>query len=88
LEYRALVANDIWELVPTSSNHNIIGCKWVYKIKYCSDSSVEKYKARLGAQGFRQQASIFYHETFIPVSKLVTIRLLLSFAVSFHWPIR
>jgi len=57
-------------------------------MKYHSDANIERFEAWLVAQGFHQQASIYYHETFGHVSKQVTIRLLLSLAVSFHWPIR
>jgi hypothetical protein len=51
-EYHALVKNNTWHLVPSTGAHNIIDCKWVFKIKRKQDGSVERYKARLDAKGF------------------------------------
>jgi len=53
-EYNALLTNDTWELVPPQSGHNLVGCKWVYRVKFNSDGSVERYKARLVALGNHQ----------------------------------
>ncbi|GAA0152462.1 hypothetical protein LIER_10939 [Lithospermum erythrorhizon] len=55
-EYDALMHNHIWDLVPPNQHHNIIGCKWVYRIKYLLDGSISRHKARLVAHGNRQQA--------------------------------
>ena len=44
-EYKALIANDAWNLIPLTSNKNIVGCKWVNKIKYYFDRRIERYKA-------------------------------------------
>ncbi|XP_015165149.1 uncharacterized mitochondrial protein AtMg00810-like [Solanum tuberosum] len=67
---------------------NLVSSKWVYSIKYNSDGSIERYKAHLVAQGFHQQPSIDYHETFSPVFQAITIRIVLSLAISNCWPIR
>jgi hypothetical protein len=53
-EITALEDNHTWNLVPLPPNKNLIGCKWVYKIKHYSDGSIERYKARLVAKGFTQ----------------------------------
>ena len=77
-----------WSLVPAVPDINLVGCKWVYKLKLHSDGTIARYKARLVAKGFHQQASVDYIETFSPVVKLATVRLVLSIAVSFNWPLR
>jgi hypothetical protein len=52
-EYRALLQNGTWHLVPPSRGKNVIDCKWVYKIKRKADGDIERYKARLVAKGFK-----------------------------------
>ena len=53
-EYRSLMANDTWDLVLLPKGRKLVRCKWVYKIKYASDGSVERLKARLVTKGFSQ----------------------------------
>nr|CAD1827245.1 unnamed protein product [Ananas comosus var. bracteatus] len=60
VEYNALLDNATWILVPPDRAQNLIGCKWVYKIKQKADGSIERYKARLVAQGFKQQEGVDY----------------------------
>lgn len=81
-EYAALVKNKTWHLVPPQRGKNIIGCKWVYKIKSKADGTLDRYKARLVAKGFKQRYGIDYEDTFSPVVKAATIRVILSLAVS------
>ncbi|KAJ0576017.1 putative RNA-directed DNA polymerase [Helianthus annuus] len=86
-EHNALLHNQTLELVP-SSTHTPIGCKWVFRVKRKPDESIDKYKARLVAKGFHQQPGKDFFETFSPVTKPVTIRVVLSLALSNQWSLR
>jgi hypothetical protein len=87
-EYNALLQNKTWHLVPPSPDKNLIACKWVYRIKKNADGTVERYKARLVAKGFKQRYGIDYEDTFSPVVKAATIRLVLALSVSRGWSLR
>ena len=84
-EYRSLMANDTWDLIPLPKGRKIVRCKWVYRTKYASDGSVEILKARLVAKGFSQVEGIDYNETFSPVAKMNSIRLVLSLSALHNW---
>ncbi|GJX89514.1 ribonuclease H-like domain-containing protein [Tanacetum coccineum] len=86
-EYKALIDNNTWVLVPRLPNVNIIRSMWLYKHKYNADGSLSRYKARLVANGRSQQQGIDCDETFSLVVKPATIRTVLSLAVSRQWPI-
>ena len=76
-----------WQLVPRPLHHPVIGCKWVYKTKPSLAGAPLRYKARLISKGFHQEGGIDYHETFSPIIKTTTIRLLLALAISKQWHI-
>ena len=87
-EYDALVRNGTWELVPLEDITNLVGCKWIFRIKRNSDGSIDRYEARLVAKGFHQRPGVDYHETFSPVVKPATVTLVLSIGVSNGWSLR
>ena len=87
-EMNALLKNKNWSLVSYHPTMNLVGCKWVFKLKYKSDGSVDRYKARLVAKGFHQQSGLDYGETFSSVIKSTTVRIMCSLAVSKGWSIR
>ena len=86
-EYESLMKNKNWSLVPLPVGKNLVGCKCVYKTKFITEGQIEKYKARLVAKGFNQLEGIYYNETFAPVTKMNTIRTILSIASYYKWEI-
>ena len=77
-EMRALKKKYTWEVMDLPKGKTIVICKWVFIVKYNSDGSLERYKARLMTKGLTQTYSIDYLETFAQVAKLNTMRVLLS----------
>ena len=80
--------NDVWDIVPRPEGKSVVTSKWIYKIKHVADGSIEKYKARFVARGFSQKQGIDYEETFAPVAKYTSIRLVLSLAAVMKWKIQ
>ncbi|GJY09127.1 retrovirus-related pol polyprotein from transposon TNT 1-94 [Tanacetum coccineum] len=79
-ELNQFVANDVWELVPLPISQSVIGTKWVFRNKLDENGIVSRNKARLVAQGYNQQEGIDYDETYAPVARLESIRILLAIA--------
>ena len=80
-EMNSLEENKVWELVELPSGHKPVGSKCVFKVKMDEDGNVERYKARLVAQGFTQKFGTDYDETFCPVVRLESIRTLIALSV-------
>lgn len=87
-ECAVLIKNQTWSLVPYSPEMNIVDNKWVFRVKYNQDGSVQRHKARLVAKGFQQTPGLDYFETFSPVVKPSTIRVIFTLAITHHWDIQ
>ena len=84
-EIDSIERNNTWDLVYLPEGKNSIGVKWFYKTKMNAKGDIEKYKARLVAQGFSQQPGIDYNETFSPIERIDTVRMVLAIAAQNRW---
>lgn len=84
-EIHAIEKNGTWELTDLPPRKKPIGVKWVYKTKYKSNGEVDRFKARLVAKGYKQKPGIDYFEVFAPVSRLDTVRMIISIAAQNNW---
>lgn len=86
-EYESIIKNNTWDLVKRLNDKQPIGCRWLFKLKFKADGSINKHKARLVAKGYSQKEGIDFEEKISPVAKLSTIRLIIALATKHHWKI-
>ncbi|KAG4037019.1 hypothetical protein PC123_g27413 [Phytophthora cactorum] len=86
-ELKSMRLHGVFRAAKLPNGHRAIGTKWVFKIKRKADGSIEKYKARLVAKGFKPKYGIDYTETFSPVVKYVTLRMVIALAKYYGWPL-
>jgi len=82
----ALTFRGTWELISTPTD-TVVGCRWVFTLKYRLDGFVDGYKARLVAKDYTQTYGIDYIETFSPVAKMNFIMIMFSIVVNLSWPL-
>lgn len=81
-ELDSIESHHVWDLVDLPPNARALGSRWVFARKEFADGSIERYKARLVAQGFSQRPGIDVNETFAPVARSTTVRFLIAYAAS------
>ncbi|KAD7478171.1 hypothetical protein E3N88_01307 [Mikania micrantha] len=86
-ELAAIEKNQTWVLTTLPAGKNLVGLKWLYKTKVGPDGKIVKYKARLVAKGYSQQYGVDFLETFAPVARFETIRVVVAIAAQMGWPI-
>jgi hypothetical protein len=87
-EIATLEAAGMWTEVPRLSDKNVVGSKWVFRIKRKADGTIDRYKARLVACGFTQIYGVDYFTTYSPVAKLTSFRTILAIAARHDWEIK
>ena len=68
-EYDSIKWNEVWEVVSRPEGKSVVTFRWIYKVKYATDGSIEKHKARFVARGFSQVEGIDYDKMFAPVAR-------------------
>jgi hypothetical protein len=86
-ELTALKDAGTWSIVEKPEGVNVIGCKWVFRIKWNADGEIDKYKARLVAKGYSQVYGVDYYDTYAPVACLASLRTITAIATRNDWDI-
>ncbi|GJW11057.1 zinc finger, CCHC-type containing protein [Tanacetum coccineum] len=79
-EIDSIMGNNTWVLADLPPVGKLMGCKWIFKKKMKANGTIEKFKARLVIQGFKQKLRIYYFDSYAPVACIITIRLLIVLA--------
>lgn len=86
-EYDSIIKNQTWELVDRPHNRKVIDTKWIWRVRYKSDGTLENYNSRLVVQGFSQVEGFDFQETFTPTTKITTIHAIIALATTRRWKI-
>ena len=84
-EYRSIIKNNVWDIVPRPKDKSVVSSKWIYKIKHAADGSVEKFKERFVARGFTWKEEIDYGEFFSPIARHTSIQTIIALASILGW---
>ena len=84
-EYKYIMKNNVWEILPRPKDKSVVSSKWIFETKHSSYESIEKYKGRFVARGFSQKEGIDYEETFAPIARYTSIRTVIALASNMKW---
>jgi hypothetical protein len=84
-EYRSILNNNVWDIVPRPKDKSMVSSKWVYNIKHAVDGGVENFKEIFVAKGFSQKEGMDYDENFSPVARYTSIRVIIALASVLGW---
>ena len=87
-EYKSIIKNNVWDIVPRPKDKSMVSSKWIYNIKHAANGSVEKFKERFVARGFTQKEGIGYEETFSPVARYTSIQVIIALASVLGWKLQ
>lgn len=80
-EHESILKNNVWEVVPRPEDKSVVGLRWIFKVKHATYKNIEKYKSIFVAKGYSQVEGIDYEETFAPVARYSSIRIIISLAM-------
>ena len=84
-EYRSIIKNNVWDIVPRPKDKSVVSSKWIYKIKHAADGSVENFKEIFVSRDFTHKEGIDYEETLSPIAMYTSIRTIISLALVLGW---
>jgi len=87
VEYTFVMENNVWDIVPRLEWKSVVSSRWIYKIKHVVYDIIEKFKARFVAIGFSQKDGVEYEESFSPIAKYASIRVVISITSIMRWRI-
>lgn len=87
LKLNVLENNHTWKNILKPKDKHIVDCKWLYKVKNLHNGCIKRYKARLVVRAFTQTYGLNYFETYVPVAKMTTVRVLTVITVYHNWNI-
>ena len=82
-ELKSMKDNEVWDIIELPKGIKTIGCQWIFKTKHDFNGNVERYKVRLVAKGYTQKEGIDYKETFSPISKKDSLRIVMALVAHF-----
>lgn len=86
-ELNSLAENNVFDIVPRPNDQPVLGSRWTFRVKERADGTIDKYKARFVVKGFLQEYGVNYRDTYAPVTRAVSIRVILALAASRKWPV-